>query len=351
MRASALTAFLRYHDAVRAERYRITVARFFVHRPPRVFVLDKPAHGVAPGWSAMQVRQRFAQLDRLHRQGYNLYYTPLHPHRAFLLLDDLTRKAYHQVYHAGYRPAAVIESSPGNYQALFLVSSDALPHRTLNTWVRQMNQQYGDPHLAGAEHAHRAPGFTNQKPAYRRPDGSFPPVRLVQARFRYCPQTHKDLHDPAILTPASAVLPSIAGPLETSGSSASSVSPEVIGPDCTPLPTDFAAAAWPELPRLYRQHAQDIVSRYSAHLDYSRVDSMIAVRLRLQGYSPAAIAWAVAVMGPQIRPPALRQDHHWPDYAQRTAAWAFSPEASRQLSRLVPWQSQWDDWLYLAADD
>ncbi len=315
----AFKAFQTYHAAVRATRYRITVARFDLHRPPTVFTLDKPPHGLAPGWTPDHFGRNFSRLLQWQARGFNIYYTPLHPRMAYLLLDDLSYVAYTHLIDQQYRPAVVIESSPGNYQALFLAATRSVSRSTLNTWVRQMNHAYGDPHLSGAEHAHRAPGFLNSKPAYRRADGSYPTVILHKATYRFCFHTATDLRQlqaqhpfPSARTPASSALPS-------------------------PLPpiTDINAltARWPELPSLYRYHAHDICTRYPDP-DYSRVDSMIALRLRGQGYSLDAIAASVLVMAPQIRPAVLADTHRWPDYARRTALWAFRAEATHQLTRL-----------------
>lgn len=318
----AFQAFQRYHDALRAQRYRITVAQFRAVGPSTVFTLDKPAHGLAPGWTPDQFATHFPRLLHWQARGFNIYYTPLHARLAYLLLDDLSYPAYASLIRQQYRPAIVIESSPHNYQAVFLVSTRTLPRAALNDWVRHMNQTYGDPHLSGAEHAHRAPGFLNQKPAYRQPDGSYPSVVLHKAAYRLCFHTAIDLRTAIASQPAPdsptghPSSPSSAWPLLTQAQS-----------------TETLHTQWPELPALYRQHAQDICTRYPDP-DYSRVDSMIALRLRAQGYPLNAIALSILIMAPQIRPANLRTTHQWTDYAQRTAVWTFRPAATQQLARL-----------------
>ena len=53
----------------------------------------------------------------------------------------------------------------------------------------------------------------------------------------------------------------------------------------------------------------------------SRVDSMIAVRLRARGHSPQEIADAISQCAPTIREKPQRRD--WGRYAERTACYAF----------------------------
>ena len=82
----------------------------------------------------------------------------------------------------------MLESSPGNYQAIITVPKLGTAHDkgVGNRLSDALNRQYGDPKLSGAIHPHRAPGYENRKPKHQREDGSYPEVRLLKAERREC---------------------------------------------------------------------------------------------------------------------------------------------------------------------
>ena len=59
-------------------------------------------------------------------------------------------------------------------------------------------------------------------------------------------------------------------------------------------------------------------------IDLSRVDSMIAVRLRATGHGQDEIATVLEACAPSIR--TADEGRNWHDYAQRTARYAFGPD-------------------------
>ncbi len=61
------------------------------------------------------------ELFRLHARGENLYYTPRSERMHHVLLDDLSDASLRQMIADGYRPAVVMESSPGKLQAILNV--------------------------------------------------------------------------------------------------------------------------------------------------------------------------------------------------------------------------------------
>src|SRR5512143_3617078 len=91
----------------------------------------------------------------------------------------------------GYKPAVVLESSPGNYQAIITIPKLGTPHDkdVGNRLAERLNREYGDPKLAGCIHPHRAPGYENRKPMHQREDGSYPEVKLLRAERRECDLT------------------------------------------------------------------------------------------------------------------------------------------------------------------
>jgi hypothetical protein len=90
---------------------------------------------------------------------------------------------------------------------------------------------------------------------------------------------------------------------------------------------------------LYAAHRQDIIARQEGgHIDLSRVDAMVAVRLRLTGHDQAEIAATLETCAPAVRQTA--EGRNWHDYAQRTARYAFGPEGALTAARLERYRDQ-----------
>ncbi len=75
-------------------------------------------------------------------------------------------------------------------------------------------------------------------------------------------------------------------------------------------------------------------------MDLSRVDSMIAVRMRVTGHEQAAIESAIRQCAPAIRQ--KDEARNWNDYAQRTARYAYSAAGDRQADALAKYRQQWE---------
>lgn len=248
--APQLTQFKQYHEAVGADRYRVTAIRLRENGTKSAFVLDKRG-GSSVGFTTREIAWRMGEMQRLERRGENLYYTPLSVKRHHILIDDLSADKLQRFLGDGYKPAVVIESSPGNYQAVLNVPKLGLPNEqdVANRLCRVLNQRYGDPNLSGAIHPHRAPGFANRKPERQRVDGSFPEVRLAYAEARECP---KALTDAAV----------IARELDQMDQAATAQAPS---------PAYAAAPGGSPMAELYAAHRQDIIARQEGATSTSRV--------------------------------------------------------------------------------
>jgi len=315
--APQLTDFRKYHEAVGADRYRVTAIRLRENGTKSAFVLDKRG-GSSAGFTTREIAWRMGEMQRLEQRGENLYYTPLSAQRHHILIDDLSTDKLQRFLGDGYKPAVVIESSPGNYQAVLNVPKLRMANEqdAANRLCRMLNQRYGDPNLSGAVHPHRAPGFTNRKPERQRADGSFPEVRLVYAEARECA---KALTDAAV----------IARELYHLAQAAKLHMPSPSHP----------ALGGSHLAKLYALHRQDILARQAGgDIDLSRVDSMVAVRLRITGHDQAEIAATLETCAPAVRP--TTEGRNWRDYAQRTARYAFGPEGALTASRLERYRDQ-----------
>ena len=176
-----------YIAAVNADRVRVSCIRMKPDGDKKVFILDKK-DGATQGFTPEDMAAHMPEMLRLQQRGENIYYTPLSETRHHILIDDMTRESLEKLYEDGFRPAVVLESSPGNYQCVLTIPKLQSPHNrdVGNRITERLNRLYGDKKLSGCIHPHRAPGFGNLKPKHRREDGSFPTVRLLQAEKRKC---------------------------------------------------------------------------------------------------------------------------------------------------------------------
>ncbi len=122
--------------------------------------------------------------------GRNIYIRPQGEHNLSLL-DDLTAQSLARLKTSGFRPALIVETSPGNFQA-WLKHHEVLP-RTLSTAVaKKLAAKFGaDTGAADWRHFGRLAGFTNRKRSRQAPDGRFPFVRLIEATGSTYPEAER----------------------------------------------------------------------------------------------------------------------------------------------------------------
>ena len=310
-----LEDFRKYAEAVNAERYRVTCIRMD-EDGKKIFILDKKG-GMTRGFSPDELEGYMPEMLRFQRRGENIYYMPLSEGRHHILIDNMTRDSLKRLQEDGFRPAVVLESSPGNYQCLLTIPrlGTEFDRDVGNRITERLNREYGDKKLCGCIHPHRAPGFENRKPKHRREDGSFPQVKLLFAERRECGKA---------LALARRIDYEYAEAAENRKAEVLTLSmPDV-------RPGDPAAA--------YYAHLENI-RRHLTIEDYSRVDAMIALRLRSNGHSRESVEETIRTCAPTIRE--TQTGRNWQRYAERTADYAFGPAGDRDLVRN---ERYWDLW-------
>ena len=309
--------FKRYVYAVQAERVRVTCMKMSGDGEKRAFILDKQ-NGETKGFSPGEALARMNEMRRIQARGENIYYTPLSQDRHHILIDDMSAQSVNRLRADGFQPAVILLSSPGNFQCILTIPKlgTEFDRQVGNRLTEQLNRQYGDKNLSGCIHPHRAPGFENRKPKHRREDGSFPEVRLIAASRLECPK-------------ALALSRQLNSHLEEANRKARERAARV-----------GAAASFAGFPgspvAAYHAHFNDI-HRHMVVEDASRVDAMIAIRMRATGHSQADIAAAIEQCAPALRNGEKRRN--WHDYAERTANYAFGFAGDRELiqrERLFP---------------
>lgn len=311
-----LADFRKYADAVNAERYRVTCIKMEEDGGKKTFILDKKG-GMTRGFSPDELEAHIPEMLRFQKRGENIYYTPLSDDRHHILIDDMTRDSLKKLQEDGFRPAVVLESSPGNYQCLLTIPRQGteFDRDVGNRITERLNREYGDKKLCGCIHPHRAPGFETRKPKHRREDGGYPQVKLLFAERRECGK-------------ALALARRIDHEYAEAAEKRKAERRTFPMPDFRP--GDTASA--------YYAHLENI-RRHLTIEDYSRVDAMIALRLRSNGHSRESVEETIRTCAPTFRE--IQTGRNWQRYAERTADYAFGPAGDRDLERNERYRELW----------
>lgn len=308
-------AFLKYAQAVNADRYRVTAIRVDPDGSRKVMILDKK-DGQTRGFTPDELVAKMPEILALRSRGENIYYTPLSEDRHHILIDDMTAESLIQLQKDGYKPAAVIESSPGNFQCVLTVPKfhGNFDREIANRLSLILNKRYGAPKLSGAIHPHRAPDFENRKAKHQRPDGSFPVSQLRYAVKQDCQKAVVE-----------------ARRIEQELEKHKQAKPQ-LAPGYSRTPQMGAQSA-------YFAHFENIRTHLTID-DFSRVDAMIALRMRANGHSEGEVIEAIRDCAPTIREGAAKR-RDWKKYAERTAAYAFGFAGDRDLLRNERYRGLW----------
>ena len=314
---AALEAFQRYADAVDADRYRVTCIRMELNGEKKTFILDKQG-GITRGFRPEEIACHLPEMLRLQQRGENIYYTPLSENKHHILVDDMSAESLIRLQKDGYRPAVILESSPENFQCLLTIPKlgNRFDRDVGNRLTERLNREYGDRNICGCIHPHRAPGFENRKPKHRRDDGTYPEVRLHFAEKRQCGK--------ALLLSRRIEGEYVEAEKQRQTTRVRRAYPQSRDPG------DAVSAYW--------AHLEDI-RRHLTIADYSRVDAMIALRLRANGHSHNAVMGAIFHCAPAIREKPTGRN--WKRYAERTAGYAFSMAGDIALQKNERYRAAW----------
>lgn len=127
--------------------------------------------------SVTRVLRMLPYMKHRNANGAHIYIRPA-GESSYTLLDDLDAVTLSRLPAEGYAPAAVIETSPGSFQA-WLRHSQPLSKELGTLAAKTLADKFGaDRSAAGWRRLGRAPGFTNRKPEHRNAQGLFPFARL-----------------------------------------------------------------------------------------------------------------------------------------------------------------------------
>lgn len=132
-------------------------------------------------WTKIQIMESMAFLKAKNREGYNVYIRPIG--YEFVLVDDVKRATLADA--AELDPAALIETSPNNFQLWYILPQ--VPNNREQAkaiclhFAELLNADKGS---AEPDHIGRLVGFTNRKPKYCQEDGQYPFVNLKGVKAR-----------------------------------------------------------------------------------------------------------------------------------------------------------------------
>jgi hypothetical protein len=158
-------AWARQSAALGAPGYRITLTAR--RHNLKTFSLGKGRgeDGAEKIYSADEITALIPYLSRQNLIGFDVYITPIDSAHHFILVDDTTLEKIEDMRSRGFTPALVQESSAGNVQAVFRVPRTDAPQeqKGANALMVQINKEWGDPKIMGAQHPFRMAGFSNKK--------------------------------------------------------------------------------------------------------------------------------------------------------------------------------------------
>lgn len=148
---------------------------------------------IARVWDGGTVAKSVPWLRHQNREGRNIYIRPKREH-DLSMVDDLTEDAVSAMKQAGFNPAVIVETSPGNYQA-WLKHSERLTKEASTAAARALAERFGgDRGAADWRHFGRLAGFSNRKAKYfEASTGLYPFVRLIAAGGAVYPEAERFL--------------------------------------------------------------------------------------------------------------------------------------------------------------
>jgi hypothetical protein len=135
------------------------------------------------GQGAIEIEETIKELRHENAKGAHIYIRPTGFH-SLSLLDDLSSEAIERMKTEGFEAAAIVETSPNNFQA-WLNHGQVLHASASTQAAKQLAERFGgDPSSADWRHFGRLAGFTNPKPERQLPSGMRPFARLRSAKGR-----------------------------------------------------------------------------------------------------------------------------------------------------------------------
>lgn len=146
----------------------------------RLIHFDRAHKPMTRQWSKEKVIGSIGFLKAKNYEGYNVYVRPVG--YEFILVDDVKRETL--VEAAKLKPAALIETSPNNFQLWYIlpqIPNDREQAKAICLYFAELLE--ADKASAEPDHIGRLAGFTNRKPKYNK-NNVYPFVTLHRFEIR-----------------------------------------------------------------------------------------------------------------------------------------------------------------------
>lgn len=263
-------------------------------------------------WSDAEVLKSISWLKRENAKGSDIYVRPAgQKNQGLILVDDLDKSRLERMKTQGVEPAAVVETSPQNYQAWIRLTRKPLEPRAATTVSRKLAKHFdADLNSADWRHFGRLAGFTNRKPAHTTATGHNPWVLCHEASGQ---QASKG--EAMARAAQQQVIEQQARQERKDRLRASESLPEAF----------YGSNPTQE----YRLQLKRLRERYGASMDISRADYMICSDMAKKRYSPEQLVEALEQASPELP---VRKAGHERDYCQRTVQAALNnPDVQKHL--------------------
>lgn len=217
-----------------------------------------------------ELDRRIGYLRHENAHGADIFIRP-HESTGVVLMDDVSRAKLRDLKRDGVQPAAVVESSPGNFQAWVRVARQSVDLAVASAVARDLAETHGtDKRGVAWNHYGRCPGFTNRKPT-RATERGAPFAKLHEASDRVADRGPELVRQAELQLSTPTPLPDRA----------------LQSPDRKSVPSDRDADPKASFERLASRLAPDIAR------DSSRVDFRVAVGLAREGRDRSFIREAI----------------------------------------------------------
>ena len=306
---SKVQQFEIYSNAVKADRYQIVLQNDNYNNTSSVLILNGDHDGVSRGYTPEQIIRAIPQMTYYESIEDHVYFTPLSDNKHHILLDNITQENLHSLQEDGLIPNCILQPSPSNYQAIYTLSKLSTDNNKeiVNDLASWLNIKYGDPTLCGVIHPHRIPGFYNIKSKYKKQDGTYPIVKIVDTCDEEC----------SLLVNCMTFCDGYYNYKKENG--------------VLYIPEQQSIAAVDDTTKLYNLHKNECVrlaKLTNSMIDHSRLDTMIAIRLRATGHTKDEIAYIILQSMPE------RARHNFEQYTQKTAEYAFGIHGDIEIEKL-----------------
>lgn len=258
-------------------------------------------------WSIEQVLKNIPMLRRENAKGAEICVRPAD--KNTVLVDGLNQNQLQRMKNAGYEPAAVVETSPQNYQAWVRLTDKPIDNQLATAISKGMAKHFeADRNITETPRFGLLSGFTNQKPEHTTATDLKPSVLCVEASGQ-------------IASKGEETIQTISERLKQQKAEAEKESRLKQAVEAT----GYASKRYPI--QTYQKEFKGLQERYGAYLNTSKADTEICTSMAKQGFTASQLEKALEQASPEQ---AIRNVNGETDYSKNTVKAIFETHEVKQ---------------------